>query len=209
MLDLWIHDWRQRHAKGEVPSCDADDFVIGFREESDAEVFAALRERLPSSGWNPHPEKTPAYPIRTIRGSGAKRGAGRRRRSTFWVSPTLAGRPGEAISRSTAERRGRIRPSCGDQGRTMRRMHQDCHGSARGYRACFAAGASIALCPATPLAFGSCDALRGDVAPRPASSQPTRVPSDLGEFSSSPDVGRRRRNLHPYPNVRFASQHPR
>lgn len=36
-LDRWIHEWRQRHAKGEVTIVRyADDVVCGFREESDA-----------------------------------------------------------------------------------------------------------------------------------------------------------------------------
>ena len=60
VLDLWIHDWRQRHAKGEVTVVRyADDFVIGFREESDARrCLAALRERFAKFGLELHPEKT-------------------------------------------------------------------------------------------------------------------------------------------------------
>ncbi len=59
-LDRWIHEWRQRHAKGEVTIVRyADDFVFGFREESDARrCLAALRERLAKFGLALHPEKT-------------------------------------------------------------------------------------------------------------------------------------------------------
>lgn len=59
VLDLWIHDWRQRHATNEVMVVRyADDFVIGFREEADArKCLAALqgREKVAGKrkgGWN-------------------------------------------------------------------------------------------------------------------------------------------------------------
>ena len=60
VLDLWIDAWRKRHAKGEVIVVRyADDFVIGFREESDARrCLAALKERLAKFGLELHPEKT-------------------------------------------------------------------------------------------------------------------------------------------------------
>jgi group II intron reverse transcriptase/maturase len=60
VLDLWINEWRKRQAKGEVIIVRyADDFVIGFREESDArECLAALGERMAKFGLALHPEKT-------------------------------------------------------------------------------------------------------------------------------------------------------
>lgn len=60
VVDLWINDWRKRQAKGEVIIVRyADDFVIGFREESDARrCLAALGERLAKFGLELHPEKT-------------------------------------------------------------------------------------------------------------------------------------------------------
>jgi RNA-directed DNA polymerase len=59
-LDRWIHDWRARQAIGEVTIVrDADDFVIGFREESDARTcLAALGERWAKLGVELHSEKT-------------------------------------------------------------------------------------------------------------------------------------------------------
>jgi group II intron reverse transcriptase/maturase len=60
VLDLWIDDWRKRHAQGEVIIVRyADDFVIGFREESDARrCLADLKERFTKFGLELHPEKT-------------------------------------------------------------------------------------------------------------------------------------------------------
>jgi group II intron reverse transcriptase/maturase len=59
VLDLWIEAWR-RQAQGEVMIVRyADDFVIGFREESDARrCLAALKERLAKFSLELHPEKT-------------------------------------------------------------------------------------------------------------------------------------------------------
>jgi RNA-directed DNA polymerase len=60
VLDLWIEDWRKRHAKAEVIIVRyADDFVIGFCAESDARrCLTALRGRLTQFGLELHPEKT-------------------------------------------------------------------------------------------------------------------------------------------------------
>ena len=60
VLDLWIDQWRERHAKGEVIVVRyADDFVIGFREETDARnCLAALKDRFTKFSLELHPEKT-------------------------------------------------------------------------------------------------------------------------------------------------------
>jgi group II intron reverse transcriptase/maturase len=60
VLDLWVVAWRKRHARGEVIIVRyADDFVMGFREESDARrCLVALRERFAEFGLELHPEKT-------------------------------------------------------------------------------------------------------------------------------------------------------
>jgi RNA-directed DNA polymerase len=60
VLDLWLDAWQKRHAVGEVIVVRyADDFVPGFREESDARnCLAALKDRLTKFGLELHPEKT-------------------------------------------------------------------------------------------------------------------------------------------------------
>jgi hypothetical protein len=59
-LDLWVDDWRRRHAEGEVIFVRyADDFILGFQHRHDAEGFlSALRERLQEFGLEIHPDKT-------------------------------------------------------------------------------------------------------------------------------------------------------
>ena len=73
VFDLWIHQWRQRHAKGQcIVVRYADDFVIGFEYESEARAcLESLGQRLGEFGLNLHPEKTRL--IEFGRGSAARR----------------------------------------------------------------------------------------------------------------------------------------
>jgi RNA-directed DNA polymerase len=60
VFDLWAHQWRTRHARGEVVIVRfADDFVVGFEHRDDAERFwADLRERLAQFSLELNAEKT-------------------------------------------------------------------------------------------------------------------------------------------------------
>ena len=60
VLDCWLHDWRKTRARGDVVAVRyADDFIVGFQYQSDAEAFLEqLRERLRSFSLELHPEKT-------------------------------------------------------------------------------------------------------------------------------------------------------
>jgi group II intron reverse transcriptase/maturase len=78
-LDLWAHQWRRRHARGRVVIVRyADDFVMGFQYEDDAQaMLAALRERLAGFGLTLHDDKTRVLEFgrrsseeRTARGAG-------------------------------------------------------------------------------------------------------------------------------------------
>jgi group II intron reverse transcriptase/maturase len=59
-FDLWVCDWRKRHARGEVYVVRyADDLVMGFQYEQDARAArSALAERLAKFGLELHPDKT-------------------------------------------------------------------------------------------------------------------------------------------------------
>jgi group II intron reverse transcriptase/maturase len=59
-LDLWVQQWRQRYARGEMIIVRwADDFVVGFQYKDDAKRFhAELRGRLKKFLLELHPEKT-------------------------------------------------------------------------------------------------------------------------------------------------------
>jgi group II intron reverse transcriptase/maturase len=60
VLDLWIKQWRNKQAKGDVLIVRfADDFVAGFQHRKDAErLLEELRARLSQFGLKLHPEKT-------------------------------------------------------------------------------------------------------------------------------------------------------
>ena len=60
VFDLWAHQWRQRHAQGNVVIVRyADDIVVGVDKESDARRFVqAMRSRLEQFALALHPEKT-------------------------------------------------------------------------------------------------------------------------------------------------------
>jgi len=60
VLDLWVHQWRQRHARGRVTIVRyADDFVMGFQYKSDAwRMLTDLKERLEKFRLALHEGKT-------------------------------------------------------------------------------------------------------------------------------------------------------
>jgi group II intron reverse transcriptase/maturase len=60
VFDLWVQRWRTKQARGDVVVVRfADDFVVGFEHQEEAERFEAeLRERFARFGLELHPDKT-------------------------------------------------------------------------------------------------------------------------------------------------------
>ena len=60
VYDLWVHQWRQRCATGDVIVVRyADDTIVGFEHQHEAEQFLAdLKARLARFGLTLHPDKT-------------------------------------------------------------------------------------------------------------------------------------------------------
>src|SRR5215469_15453703 len=60
LFDLWVNVWRTKWAQGEVVVIRyADDTIVGFQYRADADRFLAnLRERLAMFGLELHPDKT-------------------------------------------------------------------------------------------------------------------------------------------------------
>ncbi len=60
VLDLWIAQWRRKHAVGEVIVVRyADDFLVGFQQKEDAQrMLSLLRERMAQFALELHPDKT-------------------------------------------------------------------------------------------------------------------------------------------------------
>ncbi len=79
-FDLWVKQWRGRHARGDVIVVRfADDWVAGFQFRDDAERFArAVTERLGQFGLALHPEKTRLIEFgRFARDNRGRRGQGK------------------------------------------------------------------------------------------------------------------------------------
>jgi len=60
VFDLWVQQWRKRHARGDMIVVRfADDSVVGFEYETDARQFLAeMRKRSEAFSLSVHPEKT-------------------------------------------------------------------------------------------------------------------------------------------------------
>jgi hypothetical protein len=60
VYDLWVQQWRERHAHGDMIVVRyADDTIVGFQHEADARRFLDdLRARLAKFELELHPEKT-------------------------------------------------------------------------------------------------------------------------------------------------------
>jgi group II intron reverse transcriptase/maturase len=80
VFDLWVQQWRQRRARGQVIVVRwADDFIVGFEHRQDAEQFLAeLKERVQKFGLELHPEKSRLIEFgRYAAGSRKRRGLGK------------------------------------------------------------------------------------------------------------------------------------
>jgi group II intron reverse transcriptase/maturase len=60
VFDLWAHEWRHANARGDMIIVRyADDFVVGFQHQDDAERFRAdLERRVEQHSLSLHPDKT-------------------------------------------------------------------------------------------------------------------------------------------------------
>jgi group II intron reverse transcriptase/maturase len=216
VVDLWIEDWRKRQAKGEIIIVRyADDFVIGFREESDARrCLAALGERLAKFGLELHPEKTRLIEFgRYAEERRAKRGDGPPETFDFLGFTHISGktRRGEfTIHRKTS--RKKFRAKLAELKETLtRRRHDDLarvgewlHSVYRGWCQYYAVpGNSTRL-----QQFRNAIQVMWLRTLQRRSQRGRRL--TWVKFSKlckrwlpTPKI------IHPYPNVRFACQHPR
>src|SRR5271169_1618971 len=128
-LDLWAARWRRRTATGDMIIVRyADDFIVGFQHESDAQRFLNdMRDRLREFALSLHPEKTRLIEFGRFAAERRKRhGLGKPETFnflgfTFICSKTRAGR--FQIQRKT--RADRMRAKLQEIKQEMRRrMHQ-------------------------------------------------------------------------------------
>ena len=128
--DLWVQQWRQRHAQGALIVVRyADDTVVGFEHRPDAERFLAdLHNRLAEFGLELHPDKTRLIEFgRNAVRDRASRGEGKPETFDFLGFThicTRARRGGFLLARHTRRDRKRARLQDIKEG-LRRRWHQD------------------------------------------------------------------------------------
>jgi RNA-directed DNA polymerase len=216
VLDLWINDWRQRQAKGEVIIVRyADDFVLGFREESDARrCLAALRERFAKFGLELHPEKTRLIQFgRYAEERRAKRGEGPPETFDFLGFTHICGktRPGDfTIHRKTSRKKFQAKLTELKK-QLSRRLHADLAEVGAWLASVYRGWCQYYAVP------GNYARLRQfQTALQQMWLRRLRRRSQRGRHLTWVKFSKLSRRwlptpriLHPYPNVRFAGQHPK
>ena len=92
VYDLWVQQWRKRHATGDIIVVRyADDTIVGFQHRHDAERFLIdLKERLAQFALTLHPDKTRLIEFGRYTPSAEQNGATvSRRHSISWGSRAL------------------------------------------------------------------------------------------------------------------------
>lgn len=112
VLDLWVKWWRAHEAAGEVIIVRyADDFVVGFQRQDDAQRFLEhLRERLRKFALELHPDKTRLIEFgRYATANRSRRGEGKPETFTFLGFTHICGKRrsdgGFAVWRHTMSKR--------------------------------------------------------------------------------------------------------
>jgi RNA-directed DNA polymerase len=102
VYDQWAHQWRRRRATGDVIIVRyADDSIVGFEHQQEAEQFLAdLKARLAHYGLKLHPDKTRLIEFGRMQLQADGHGASANRsRSTSWGSRIIA-RPDGTVAAS-------------------------------------------------------------------------------------------------------------
>ena len=108
VLDLWVHQWRKRTARGRVIIVRyADDSVVGFQYMNDARsLLASLMERMAKFKLTLHEEKTRVIEFGRLPAIDHKRRvSGIHQRSSSWASRTTVAGLGTDALWSNARRR--------------------------------------------------------------------------------------------------------
>jgi RNA-directed DNA polymerase len=115
VLDLWVRQWRKRHARGDIVIVRyADDFIVGFEHHLDAQRFLGeLRERLRKFSLELHAEKTRLIEFgRYANERRASRGLGKAETFDFLGFTHICAKTGTGkylVKRSTVRKRMRAK----------------------------------------------------------------------------------------------------
>ena len=216
VLDLWAHQWRSRHARGDVIIARyADDFVLGFQHRSEAERFLAdLRERLEYFGLSLHPDKTRLIEFGPSAAPKRKRlGQGRPETFDFLGFTHICGKTRKrkrfTVQRHTITKR--LRAKLHDIKEHLCRRFHDSVADLGNWLCSVVRG--YMNYHAVPGNFAALKTFRTQVIRtwfRSLRRRGDRHPITWARFGVVADILiPRARILHPYPEVRFYATHPR
>src|SRR5450631_3997552 len=216
VLDLWVKAWRKKVAHGEMIVVRyADDAVLGFQYREDAEKFLEeLRERVRKFGLELHPEKTRLIEFgRYAAERRAKRGEGKPETFNFLGFTHICGKNHQTgkfqLYRKTIGKRMTAKLKKMRQ-KLRERLHEKTKGTREWLQAVVRGYFQY---HAIPLNEKRLKTFRHEVLRmwwwqlrrRSQRSRWTweRFQEKLGHLIPEVEI------LHPYPEVRFASKHPR
>jgi RNA-directed DNA polymerase len=215
VFDLWAERWRRREATGDMIMVRyADDLVVGFQHENDAQRFwDAMRERLREFSLSLHPDKTRLIEFGRFAAQNCKkRGLAKPETFTFLGFVLISGksRRGDFQIRRKS-RRDRMRTKLREIKEALRqRMHRPIPETGKwlaqivaGYFAYHAVptnGAAIAAFRYHVVILWYRQLCRRSQRARLVWA---RMATLADEFLPKPRV------LHPWPSIRFAVRHPR
>jgi len=215
VLDLWAKRWRQREAIGDMIIVRyADDLIVGFEREGDARRFlAAMRARLEEFMLSLHPDKTRLIEFgRFAAVDRKKRGLGKPETFAFLGFTFICGKTRKGHFQLQRKTRGdRMRAKLKDiKADLRRRMHWPISQQGNwlrqivgGHFAYFAVPTNLRALSA--LRYRVIGLWRRCLQRRSQRADATweRIVKLANDYLPKPCI------LHPWPNVRFAVNHPR
>jgi RNA-directed DNA polymerase len=215
VFDLWAQRWRQHHAHGNVILVRyADDIVVGFEYEADAQRFHAdLQQRMEKFALSLHPGKTRLIEFgRFAAVNRAQRGLGKPETFAFLGFVHICGHSRRRFFQLTRKsRRDRMRAKLRAIKEELRRRRHEpipqqgrwLHQVLRGYFAYHAVPTNVASLSA--FRHHVVDLWRRTLKRRSQKDHTTwdRITRLAAAFLPAPRI------LHPWPDARFAVTHPR
>ncbi len=215
VFDLWADRWRRREATGDMILVRyADDIVVGFEHEADAQRFwEAMRDRLREFSLSLHPEKTRLIEFgRYAATRRAQRGLGKPETFTFLGFTFLCGKSRQGkflLCRKT--RRDRMRAKLQEiKEELRRRMHQSIPRQGEWLKQVMTGFFNYHAVPTNDAALS---AFRYHTTVlwlrtlRRRSQKDRMTWARMGRLAA--DWLPKPRILHPWPSQRFAVKHPR
>lgn len=216
VFDLWAHQWRNRHAHGDVAIIRyADDTVVAFEHRADAERFLAdLDERMAEFALTLHPDKTRLTEFgRRAAADRSARGLGKPETFDFLGFTHICGksRKSGGFQLRRKSRRKRMRAKLAEIKEELRRRRHVAVAEQGKWLGQVVRG--FFAYHAVPLNYASLSAFRHHVVDLWRRSLKRRSQKDRTTWKRIARLADRylprARITHPWPNQRFLAKHPR